>query len=352
MVNDHIDIRQYKKGDEEKINNLFCKVFKEERSIDEWKWKFVENPAVKEPGDWISLAVRNGEIIGHYASVAVELQIGEKVVKVPSPVDSMIAPDSKVSVSVFKNLFKHNVEITKKYSYFGFGFPNEKAYMVGKRMLGYKDIATMIPFFRRLSIKTMIKRRFKSIPQIVLQLIHKISQLFFLVQINIYSTKATIKLIDSFDNRVDNLWAKIKHNYGIWAVRKEEYLNWRYKNPQNQIIVCEKNKTLTGFAVCKIVNTDDATAGYINDLVYSENPSALIAGVLKYMLKHDVDYVLFALMKDDPMITVIKEAKFIEHEAFKPFPVVFFPFYQDIQEESYLQDHKNWHLTYGDLDRY
>lgn len=356
MVGKEVEIRKYIDGEEESINFLFNHVFECKRSMDEWKWKYVENPAVKDPSDWISLAMRGDELIGHYASMAMALKIGEKVVTVPSPVDSMIKPDSKVSVSVLKKLMLHNAEITKKHSYFGFGFPNEKAYVVGKRFLGYKDVGKMIPYFKRLSFRTIIKRRLKNLPSIILYLLHKLSQLFIFLSMTYYEVQnkpiGITRVVDSFDDRFDKLWDKVKDNYGIWTVRKKEHLSWRYKADHYKILVCEKDRELIGYGVIKIENTNDATIGYIYDLLYCDKHVSLLSGILKYMMGKNVDYVLFSLMNDDIVVDDIKEAGFDAHESFKPFPVVYFPFYPDLHEDDYIKDFRNWHLTYGDLDSF
>ena len=41
---ENIIIRRYKEGEEKEINDLFNQIFNEKRPIEEWYWKFRDNP--------------------------------------------------------------------------------------------------------------------------------------------------------------------------------------------------------------------------------------------------------------------------------------------------------------------
>ncbi len=358
MVEKNFEIRPYKEGEGEAINNLFEKVFHKKRSFKEWKWKFLDNPAVDDPSDWISIAEREGSIIGHYASISLEMKVGDRIIKTPQPVDSMIDPDSKAGIKLFRQLNKHNVEITSKHTYFGFGFPNETAYKVGKKMLGYMDTGRMIPLFRRLGVRTIIKRRLTWLPALIIDILHKLMCFIyaFLLKTGKTDKSVDVSLYDSFseiENResLESLCNAMKDRYEIINIRTIPYLIWRYTGREIKIITIESENEMTGFAVVTVEEEEESRTGYILDIVYKDKVTVLINETVRYFLDRKADFILCALIDGDPMAEDLKKSGFSEHTSFKPFPLVYFHFHSK-EGDDFLKNPSNWHLTYSDSDRF
>ena len=102
-------------------------------------------------------------------------------------------------------------------------------------------------------------------------------------------------------------------------------------------------------SVVKIEVLDGARVGYILDILYKSNIESILPDTLRFFIKQDVDYVLCAFIKEDPMVRHLQKMKFKNHIEISPLPVVFFTMSPDI-DEGYLKRPKNWHLTYGDID--
>ena len=347
-----ITIRPYKQGDEEVINRLFNGVFHKSRTLEEWNWKFRDNPAGKDLAEWIAVAEKDGRMIGHYTSLATEMKYGDSVVKAGQPVDTIIDPSAKAGIKLISKLYDLHVKYNNGIALFGFGFPNETAYMVGKRFLGYKDLGEMVQLFKRLSLRVTCKRRFKWCPHWIINLIHHLSKVFYRLEIFIMGldTSAVVREVDAFDERVNKFWNSIKDRYKIMTVRNMPYLNLRYGNKRYRMFVGEKNKELTGYAITKIENYEDARVGYIVD-VFSCNDKigSLLAGCLKYFIEQYVDYILCGLLRHDPLYGNFKRNGFKEHKEIKPIQVVVKPLTKEVDME-YLLNQKNWHLAYGDTD--
>ena len=142
------EVRPYRPGDEERILRTFNAVFAWDnpsyvpRTMEQWRWEFYDNPA----GNQIMLAVdARGEVICQYCCLPCFVNLrGEKVVS-GQGVDSFLDPTYRqglkregVFLRVARKYFQEFAvpEITA----FGYGFPNDKAYRVGVKMLKYHEI--------------------------------------------------------------------------------------------------------------------------------------------------------------------------------------------------------------------
>jgi hypothetical protein len=352
MAEKPITIRPYKPGDEEAINNLFNRVFHKSRTLQEWIWKFRDNPASKDPSEWIVVAERDGRVIGHYTSLAMEMKYGNRVITAGQPVDTIIDPSAKAGIKLIGKLYDLHVKHNNGIALFGFGFPNEAAYMVGKRFLGYKDLGEMIQLFKRLSMRTAFKRRFKRCPAWIISLFHNLSKVFYWFIITVKSTDkcVVVKTVDAFDERINGFWNMVKNRYEITAVRNLPYLNWRYKNGRYKIFIGEENEEFVGYAVTKVEDCGDARVGYIMDILSRDDKIyPLLSGCLKFFIEQGVDYILCGLLRGDPLDMQLKRIGFKEHKEIKPIHVVVTPLTSEVDME-YLLNQKNWHLTYGDTD--
>ncbi|MCF6158420.1 MAG: GNAT family N-acetyltransferase [wastewater metagenome] len=347
-----IHIRPYKPGDEEAINSLFNTVFHKTRTIEEWDWKFRDNPAVRDMEEWIIVAESNGRIISHYANMPTEIKYNNGLLTAGQYVDIMIDPLARKNAQLFWKLVREHSKNSKKTTSFTFGFPNEIAYQVGKLFLGYKDLGGMVQLFKRLSFRSALKRRFPWCPKWIINFIHAFSKIFYQFNLMARTTDGNIivKTVNMFDERIDKFWNTVKDRYGIMVVRNLSYLNWRYKNKQYSILIGEEGGELIGYAVTKIEDNNDARVGYIIDILSCDNKTtSLLKGALQLLLKQDVDYVLSALLAHDPLCTYHRKLGFKRHKEFKPIQVTITPLTKEV-DTKYLLNQENWHITYGDTD--
>lgn len=352
-------VRKYKDGDEEEINRLFNDIFGEKRSIDEWAWKFRKNPF----GDilLIGLAESGGQIVGQYANIPILFKYKDSNVLVGLPVDNFVHPNFRggfkgmqKAMFEFQNLLADENNIC-----FGLGFPNREAYIVGKRVLKYKDIGRIPVLFRRLNWRLAIKRILPSLPSIVLNTVRDINNVVYRILIKTKSRHKPeglkIKLYDSFDERFDEFWEKIKGQYGIIGVRDQKFLNWRYKKPGNtyEIIVAELAGKIAGYAVIKTKTENEHVVAYIIDILVDESLEAgpaIIKLALLRVLSNKADYVFCWMMQDKMLYQSLKNFGFIERDIDQPINGVHLIFDRKNIDESYIGNPKNWYLTMGDSD--
>jgi hypothetical protein len=80
-------IRRYEAGDEEQIRPLFREVFGEVKAPPRWEWQFRGHP--KGPS-WISVAERDGTILGHHGLMRQHLNFNGREVVAAQECDAMI----------------------------------------------------------------------------------------------------------------------------------------------------------------------------------------------------------------------------------------------------------------------
>ena len=233
-------LRDYRKGDENTILPVFREIFKAQRSMAHWHWKFRDNPygAYK-----IAQAVsRNGDLAGHYSGYPVpfyatsgsgksflSFQIG----------DIMTLPGFRRL-----GLGKSSVlgRITEYFHYkfcvdhipFLYGFVGGSHRKFGERFLGYQYMPE-IPFHVMESKQAMSLRAKAWIKN------------------RLYG--ARVEEIHDIGPEFDDLFKRAARNYGMLVKRDAQYLKWRYGDcPDNvhRIFALKRFAKLIGWCVFRL----------------------------------------------------------------------------------------------------
>jgi hypothetical protein len=130
--------RPFRVGDEEAVNRGFNEVFRLERSMDEWSWKFPAEP----DGRLIMLAERDGELLAHYAGVPVRFSIDGRIWDAAQIVDVFSARKARGGFTR-RGVWVRTVD--NFFDTFGrsgrapllFGFPSPRPMRLGVLQLGY-----------------------------------------------------------------------------------------------------------------------------------------------------------------------------------------------------------------------
>ncbi len=359
MTSKEYSLRRYKDGDEEEIVRLLNDIFGENLTLEGWIWKHKENPL-----SYLNLAIlaeHKGRIIGQYAGLPVLFKFKDKIVKFGMVVDNFVHPDFRGGVQgIQRKMFEYSCKLWERESMpMGWGLPNRQHYIVGKRILKYKDVGKIPFLFRRLNWNLAVKKRFLWLPQSMIQANQYLSSMYFKLLIGARHgntvAKVKVRKVHSFDERVTVLWNKVKDQYEIIAVRDQTYLNWRYKKPGNnyQIIVGEKGDEIVGYIVIDVKKTDGQTVGYIVDFLSLRDHNiecALIKAALLASIAKKVDYVLCWMLPNKGAYAALRKFGFAERKDFSSTNVVYHIFNPTEIDEVLLKDTKNWYLTLADSD--
>lgn len=85
-----MEIKNYQKGDEKKIISLFELVFKRPMSLEQWQWRFENNPA----GKYMIKLMWDGDVLaGHYAVSPIKMMVVEREILTTLSLTTMTNPD-------------------------------------------------------------------------------------------------------------------------------------------------------------------------------------------------------------------------------------------------------------------
>jgi len=332
------EVRHYRPGDENKILRTFNRVFSHDnpdyipRTLEQWNWEFRDNPA----GNQIVLAVDNdGEVICQYCCLPYHVNLrGEKVVS-GLGVDSFADPSFRqglkkegVFLRVARNYFKTIAipEITA----FGYGFPNDKAYRIGVKMLKYHEI--------RKPQNSLYRNLWQ---------VQNDDDVGGGIEAN-----STIEEIKSFDKRFDDFWESLLSSYPMATWRDSAYLNWRYFAchwiPYRAFAATDSSGALKGFCVLRPGWQDHPMLAVPEILTHPDDEGTL-ADILRFITSfartNNQQRIEFWLADSCKPYDLARRMGFKAENS--PFNLVG-RFYRDDLDLKYAYD--NWYYTLGDMD--
>jgi len=363
-------MRMYKEGDEERILELWKAVYPaaypaaypavysqreydREKWLKWWQWMYKDNPAG--PGR-IWLAEHGSKIVGQYPLIFMNLKIGEEIVKASQNIDLMTHPDYQHQ-GIFSTLERTALDRTKEDGvHITIGFPNDAAYP-GHIKSGWFDVAPMQVMFRpfnwRNSIRPRVKNKFL---QAILAtgaglLFNKV---FFRTQKPPSLEGLTINQVASFDNRVDDLWAKVSSQYHIMIVRDKDYLNWRYSAPgaNYSIFVAEKAGEICGYLVLEHRLQSGTKLSFVFDLIAQseELMHCLVSQAVDDCKQKKVDLILYLLIANKTYRRILKKSGFLSLPFLKGLRLCAYVSPQGTTLRESLKNPQNWLDQLGDSD--
>ncbi|MFV9646273.1 MAG: methyltransferase domain-containing protein [Desulfobacterales bacterium] len=237
-------IRQYKEGDEHKILAMFKEVFKVDRSLEHWYWKYKHNPY----GSYkICMTFsQDGKMVSHYAGFPVRLcsaiEDDGKLLNftVPQIGDTMTAPSvRRIGLGKTGILARTSHYFYAKFCEgsvpFGYGPNTANMRKLGERYLGYVYLDP-VPFW--------IKDLSHSPPPRP-GLLSRILQGF------------TVEEVHSVNDEWDALFDRLCPVYKFLIRRDATYVKWRYldcPDKVHRVFTVRKSGALVGWSVFSFKN--------------------------------------------------------------------------------------------------
>ncbi|GEM_PF-1570721 len=335
-------VRFYQSGDEQGINQLFNLVFNQSRSLENWFWKFGRADG---EGRLITVAEVEGTIVGTYAALSCAFTIGGRSVAAFQIADNCVHPDYRSFLIQWKMKKLIAEEAARRGYYFGFGFPNERAYKIGRK-LKYTPFGDIPLLRKKLSIKSyLILTR---LGNAAWWLGHFLS--------SFRDREVQVCEVKVFDSRVDQFWSQVLRYYNAIQRRTAEDLNWRYVQCPDKgfrLLQAESVGAVKGYAVLKVEGENKRKIGYIYDFLALHEKatvSVLLRRVIQLFLKERVEEVRCLMLPHTYFYPFFKQAGFSEglHGALHMVGEC----YQDTKDLAFsFFDIRHWFVTLGDSDR-
>lgn len=192
-----MEIKNYKKGDEYLIIEMFELVFKQKMSLEQWQWRFAKNPAGNHQ---IKLMWDGNKLIGHYAVSPIKIMVNGELTLTAHSLTTMTHPEYG-GRGIFKTLSLdlYNDLENKLGCKAIWGYPNNNSHFGFINSLGWSNIAV---------IHTMGISADKILKNVI--------------PLNILSFD---RFTDAHETYINS---KLNNQFNVYIERSKDYLNWRY----------------------------------------------------------------------------------------------------------------------------
>lgn len=346
-------IRKYKEGDEKQIIPLLKLVFKLPMFEDGkyWNWMYKNNPTnlIK-----IWVAEDDGRIVGHYALMPVLMEIDDKLQIGTLSINTAVHPDYR-GQGIFPTLVKKTYnELVEEGIPITYVYPNERAYPIYMKKLGWFKIPSLPTLFRPLDLERLLTRKIHS------RYLAKIINCFGLLSLKIFfrekkyniAEKVDVRKASFFDDRIDEFWKEASKGYKIITVRDKKYLTWRYLDNPNYdytIYLAEKEGKIWGYIVLKLMAIDKSSKnGMIVDLLTLPDQKdvavTLISKAIEHLKEEGAD-VVTCYIQNGYYYNLLRVSGFIPIPLRKPKLCARI---HATKNKTFFTSNKNWFITSGD----
>lgn len=333
-----LTLRVYQPGDEKQLIDLFIRVFKQERTLEFWRWKFEQNPVNQ---IHIMLAeTPDGQIVGQYAGVPATYWYKDKTIVSTQIVDISIDEKYRKGLTkkpLYEQLVDYSGVARGPLTHFCYGFPNSRALRIARKRFKY-------PYQTIHIVDTAIK------PLSPNENLSIADTLYFKTQ----KLKYDVRKIDRFDTTADALWQKCQSFISLGIIRDAAYLNWRYCDcPTIEYLPIgvfdKKTNELKAWAVFR-PNYPAQKNGLLMDWLFDPNDTDAIR-LLFRNIEHSArisqtDQLETWLSPNHPQFISTFETIGFRREK-THYTLISLPFQKDITLD-WMTDH--WFYTMGDAD--
>ncbi len=351
--------RPYRDGDEEGILELWRAVYPDRKYVREdwlawWRWMYRDNPAGM---GVIALADHDGRIIAHTAEIPMMMKIGEGEALAAIGLDAMTHPGYRRQGTYAATVELRRQESQKRGIRAEYAFRSKYSYaypgLSGK--VGMFDAATLPKVFRPLDWAATLKTQTGN--KLVLALGPAAGGL--LTSVALRPAKArlpdgmTLSEVDRFDDRFDQLWARVSPRYRSAVSRKKDYLNWRYVAVPDRhytILTARDASAVSGYAVFSCADADGTITGLIAEVVAETRPveECLIEASVQRCREAKAALVWAARLASTSLAKAYRRQGFIAAPRSKTKLVTACAFSPELTAE--MQKPGAWFLQMGDSD--
>jgi GNAT superfamily N-acetyltransferase len=337
-------IREYKAGDELNINKMHNELFNTNRSLDHWNWQFRDHT---QGHGWITLAVVENEIVGHYCMMRNHLNFMGREIVAGQTCGSMIRSDQR-GKKLSTKLIRHNSKYAAKEGAVAvFGFPNRDAYPGIMRNSERLRLATLKYYLYRIGFQKIwaskIDRVFKYFHGMLIRMKY--------IGFRFLNKDVVIVVSSHLPDRLEDSLREIRE-YEVLSIWKDvSYLRWRYENhPDRKYTFHILN--VKGRPEGLIVTLDCGEIIAICDLLHrTKNVSQsalLLLHVLNYYNASDAQKIEFYGYDNGFFDAVFGTCGF----NIVPFSNFVFTgrVFEDMKPEKMFIIPQNWTIAYGDTD--
>jgi predicted N-acetyltransferase YhbS len=290
MSTPEIRFRQGTEEDGPGIVRLFNTVFKKSRTVEEWRWRYMEGPCRKL---LTILAVDHSErIVAHYALHPLWLTYRGKRVLGAQSLDTMVDPEFQgrgLFVETARRCYQLAKENGVKLLY---GFPNENSHHGLEKSLTWLEARDLRFLYFFLDARRYLREagdrsgwagHMGAVP---LALWSKYS-----IWTNARGSGRgkTVLHLGAFEASFDRLWDACRCQFSVGVWKDSEYLNWRYRRlrgGENTVWTLGEGDQIDGFILLSRTREKGAWIGSILEILAREPVTANLQALIRAALSH------------------------------------------------------------------
>jgi predicted N-acetyltransferase YhbS len=343
------DIDRYRPEDRRAVEALYRRVFGNdaaEASRLRWDWQYRRNPnnPGQEPEIWIA---REGRaIVGHYATMPVQLLVRNQEVQGSWGMDVMVAPERQRQGlgEVLFRTWDRNVGAS-----LGLGL-SDSSYRLFQK-LRWPDVGP-VPCLVKPLTRRALRRPTWPVP------INRLVSALTLPIIKIVSRtrplRAEVRLIQRFDDSFTSLWNELAPRFDLAVRRDAPYLNWKYVSSPHvrySIAALRRDDRNIGYAVYRHLHEPRGRVTLLVDFLADPDDESALSTLLHWVDREarqaDSDKIrTFALHAG--FRRVLRRAGYFVVKSTMEFVVKVNAV--DVAPAFY-EDPDRWHVTLGDSDQ-
>lgn len=323
-------IRAYRKGDENRITDLFRISIDNPRTVNYWKWANLKNPFSKS----ISLVVEDGDknIVGHYAVMVFSLIYKDKSFKAGFGSQLVVHPhfrNFKLMWELLNNVWSISKENGLSFIY---AFPNNNIWPIKNKLMNWELVREFHAL--ELNLKESDVHYDKN-SDIALQHIGNLS---------------------SYREIIDKIWMEGRCRYKnlMHIERNYDFVNWRFfQHPLEHYpfyLVKNRNGIIIGWIAFKFYRKNRILYGHIVDFVIPDEKleDVLIRQAIKYFAWCGVDII--STWSSKAIKTKYEEIGFREKGFVTNFGIKYLD--EALIEQAAITDYTMWDLNMSYSDAF
>jgi hypothetical protein len=332
-IQDEFQIRTYNSGDEHAILETFNHVFKTQRTMEHWKWKYLNNPYGQ---TWISVIWHQNKVVAQYAGYPLMFYSQGKRNVVCHAGDVFSVPKYRKighgETALMSRLFRFYEKFYfEKQISLAFGFNVDSAQRLG--VLCWKYIV-LVPIYQRILDEFQVSQY------------RKIRTWFS--RLKGYKVEKTTQA----GEWANDLFEKVKDDYGWLLIREQKYLKWRYKQhpdfKHEFFVIYHWNKPI-GWIVGRLENQRWLLGDALFDPKYAKLAVQLVLN--KLLTEYPQIQQIDSWCSEVPLWwnQILDELGFIKQRQFQNLDMVAKFYLSKISPEELAQ---KFYFTWGDSDLY
>lgn len=330
-------LRKATNQDNDAINKLYNRITGRKRTLEEYKWEWLDNPA-GESERWVIYEESTSEIVGHHGLIPIRFSAWGTTVLAGKTENTMVSPEHR-NKFVYLSFEKRMLEEAKKrfdllFTTAGGGAPGKI-----RERLGYETMGRWTTYLLYASPRYILGWSvdyLASIDKTALFLLPLLLPLSLLALLGMAAHRAVRTMVDQsvhgirmvesptvneHKEELDRFWQENRKYFGPTPERSGAYLEWRFqRNPHNKfrLFLFYERSELRGYAMIRPGETK--TGGRmlsrmeIDDIVAAGNEERLYGCFLKNLLKVAKEFHsggLKTVESDDALNRALRRARLV-----------------------------------------